>query len=78
MNISTDKNKVRNERLFENRIGNLLTPEELGESLGKSPQTIRNWIAERSIPFVTVGNTNFIRRESFEEWVRRKEYKPWE
>ncbi|MFK7822650.1 MAG: helix-turn-helix domain-containing protein [Oligoflexales bacterium] len=69
-----DKNGV----LFENRIGGLLTPDELAESLGKSPQTIRNWIAKRIIPFVTLGNTNFIRMESFEDWVKRKENKPWE
>jgi len=58
--------------LFEN----LLTVEELAESLRVAPQTIRNWVAARSIPFVRVGRKSMFLRESIVRWLQEKEQTP--
>jgi len=63
--------------LFENRIVDLLEIGEVAEVLGKSPQTIRNWIARREIPFVRVGNRNMVLKASLEAWLKSKEFRPW-
>ena len=65
---------VRSSQLVEN-LG-LLTVEELARSLGKAPQTIRNWVAKRQIPFVCLGRSTRFRRESIEAWLKAKERKP--
>ena len=51
---------------------------EVARLLGKTPKTIKNIVARREIPFVRVGNKNMILRSSFEEWLKRKEFKPWQ
>jgi excisionase family DNA binding protein len=65
-------------KLFENLDIGLLSIEEVAALLGKRPQTIRNLIAKRQLPFVRVGRKNFVRRESLETWLKRKEFKPWQ
>ncbi len=65
------------ERIFENRTCGLMSIEEVADALGKSPNTIKNWIAKREFPFVPVGNKNMVLKESFEAWLKRKEIKPW-
>ncbi len=62
---------------FENRTCGLMSIEEVADALGKSPNTIKNWIAKREFPFVPVGNKNMVLKESFEAWLKRKEIKPW-
>jgi excisionase family DNA binding protein len=62
--------------LFEN-LG-LLTVEDLAGSLGRSPKTIRNWVARRELPFVSIKGRTFFRRASIQEWLERKEFKTWE
>lgn len=55
----------------------LMTVEELADAFGLAPQTIRNWVAKRSIPFVRVGGRSMFRKRSVEAWLDRKEFKPW-
>lgn len=57
-------------------IEKLVTVEELAEALGLAPQTIRNWVALRQIPFVRIGGrTRFLKR-SIEAWLEQKEFNP--
>lgn len=60
--------------LFDN-LG-LITVEELGEALRRSPKTIRNWVARREIPFVLIKGRTMFRRGSIETWLKEKEIKP--
>jgi excisionase family DNA binding protein len=62
--------------LFENFI-ELLSVEDLAGLFGLAPKTIRNWVARREIPFVTVGRKTMFRLRSIEAWLDRKEHKPW-
>ena len=64
-------------KLFDNRIV-LITVEELADSFGVSPKTIRNYVAKRIIPFVRVGRRTMFRVGSIETWLERKERKPWQ
>lgn len=61
--------------LFDN-LG-LVSVEDLAFALGRSPKTIRNWVAKRVIPFVQIQRRVMFRRESIEAWLKRKEFKPW-
>ncbi len=63
-------------RLFDN-LG-LMTVEELAGSLGLSPKTIRNWVAKRQIPFISLNGRTMFRRATIEAWLIKKEVKPWE
>ncbi len=58
--------------LFEN----LVTVEELAGALGLAPQTIRNWVALRQIPYLRVGGKTRFRRKSIEAWLEQKEFNP--
>lgn len=62
--------------LFDN-LG-LMTVEELAGSLGLSPKTIRNWVAKRQIPFLSLNGRTMFRRATIEAWLIKKEVKPWE
>ena len=64
--------------LIDNLNIDLLSIEKVAAVLGKKPQTIKNWIAKRIIPFVRIGNKNLILRESLEAWIKQKEFKPWQ
>ena len=61
--------------LFENRIA-LLTVEELARLLGVAPKTLRNYVAQRIIPFVKVGRRVLFQVRSIEAWLEKKERKP--
>lgn len=61
--------------LFDN-FG-LITVEELGIALRRSPKTIRNWVARREIPFVSIKGRTMFRRGSIEAWLIQKENKSW-
>lgn len=61
----------RRKLLFEK----LISVEELADVLGLSPQTIRNWVAMRRIPFLRVGGKTRFRRASIEAWLEQKEFK---
>ena len=57
--------------LFDN-LG-LITVEELGDSLRRSPKTIRNWVARREIPFVLIKGRTMFRREAIVTWLEQME-----
>ncbi len=62
--------------LFDNL--RLLSVEDLADAFGRSPKTIRNWVARREIPFVIIrGRVQFF-EESIEAWLKKMEYKPWQ
>ncbi len=60
----------------ESLIENLVTVEELAEALGLAPQTIRNWVALRQIPYLRIGGKTRFRRTSIEAWLEQKEFNP--
>ena len=57
---------------------NLITVEELAVIFGLAPQTIRNWVALRKIPFVRIGRKSFFQQRSLQEWLKRKEESRWQ
>jgi len=59
-------------QLFES----LVTVEELADAFGFAPQTIRNWVALRQIPFIRVGGKTRFRKRSIEAWLEHKEFNP--
>lgn len=54
----------------------LLSVEDLADAFGFAPQTIRNWVALRQIPFLRVGGRTRFRKRSIEAWLEQKENKP--
>lgn len=50
--------------------------DDYARAFGKKPQTIRNLMARRELPFVPFGNKNLILVESVRELLRKKEIKP--
>ncbi len=54
-------------------VDKLLTIEELADAFGFAPQTIRNWVALRKIPFVKIGGKTRFRKRSIEAWLALKE-----
>lgn len=56
----------------------LITVEDLSVAIGFAPQTIRNWVAMRKIPFVSIGGKTRFRQRSIEAWISSKEKKPWQ
>jgi excisionase family DNA binding protein len=73
----TQNAKVQADLLFEN-LPYLMTVEEAASFLRKNPKTIRNWIGQRTIPFVKNGNRSMILRDSLAEWLKQQEFKPWQ
>ncbi len=65
-------------QLIDNLTVDLLTIEQVAGLLGKRPQTIKNWIARRTFPYIRIGNKNWVRREGLEAWLKQKEFKPWQ
>ncbi len=59
-------------QLFEK----LITVEDLADAFGFAPQTVRNWVALRQIPFVRIGGKTRFRHKSIETWIALKENKP--
>lgn len=78
MSSNSSNLSLKNKSFFENSDIGLLTIEEVAGALGKAPNTIRNMIARREMPFVRIGNKNMIRKASFEAWLQRREFIPWE
>ena len=56
----------------------LITVEDLSVAIGFAPQTIRNWVAMRTIPFVSIGGRTRFRQRSIDAWISSKEKKPWQ
>jgi len=54
----------------------LITVEEFAGALGLAPQTIRNWVAMRKVPYLKIGGRTRFRRESLEAWLAQQENKP--
>lgn len=54
----------------------LLSIEQVGTLLNKKPQTIRNWVAKRQIPFVPTSPVMFLER-SIWTWLKDLEVKSW-
>lgn len=54
----------------------LMTVEQLAAALDKAPQTIRNMVARREIPFIPIGNRTYFLRDSVREWLKKQEHKP--
>ena len=57
---------------------NLITTEELAIIFRVSPQTIRNWVARRKIPYVQVGRRNLFQVRRLQQWLNQKEEPLWE
>ncbi|RYZ86383.1 MAG: DNA-binding protein [Proteobacteria bacterium] len=64
-------------RLIENQT-DLMEIEDVASYLGLAPQTIRNWLAKRKLPFLKLGKRHVIRRGSLEAWILQREWKPWQ
>lgn len=71
--------------LFDNQINpirlkiGLYTLEDVAAALGKSPSTIKDWVAKRVIPSVKVGNKLHVREADLKRWVDSLEgMKEWE
>jgi excisionase family DNA binding protein len=54
----------------------LMTVEELAGALHLRPQTIRNWVAMRRLPYLSIGGRTRFRRTSVEAWLAQQEKKP--
>lgn len=67
----TDNEDVR---LIDNL--ELLTIDDVAALLGKKPQTIRNLVAKRGIPFIPGRPVRFL-KSSIAVWLIQKEVKPW-
>ncbi|MDE0518673.1 MAG: helix-turn-helix domain-containing protein [Bdellovibrionales bacterium] len=65
--------KTLSGKLFDN----LITVEELAVIFRLAPQTIRNWVAQRKLPYVKIGKRNWFLRGSMQEWLNRKEKPQW-
>lgn len=63
---------IKSGPLFEN----LISVEKFAEALDIKPQTVRNWVAKRVVPFVRIGRKTMFRREAVEAWIKSKEINP--
>jgi excisionase family DNA binding protein len=54
----------------------LMTVEELADALGLAPQTIRNWVALRRLPYLRIGGRTRFRRDSLRAWLAKQENQP--
>ena len=57
---------------------NLITTEELAVIFRVSPQTIRNWVARKKIPYVQIGRRNLFQVRRLQQWLNQKEEPLWE
>ncbi len=62
--------------LFDNRRLRLLSIEELADELHLKPKTIKNWVAQRRLPFIRVGGKPLFEEQEVMAWLKRKEIKP--
>lgn len=61
-------------QLFDNL--DLMTVDDVAQVLGKKPQTIRNMVAKREIPFIEGMRPTMFRKTSIARWLEQKEFKP--
>jgi excisionase family DNA binding protein len=76
--LTRDSNGAIPLMLSENRIDSdddlgLMPLEEVAVALGIAPQTLRNRVAKRSIPFIRIGRRTMFRRASLQAWLLAKE-----
>ena len=57
---------------------NLISVEELAVIFRLAPQTIRNWVALRKIPYVKLGRRHFFQQGSLKRWLNQKEEPLWQ
>ena len=57
---------------------NLITTEELAVIFRVSPQTIRNWVSRRKIPYIQIGRRNLFQKRSLQQWLNQQEVPLWE
>ncbi|MGZ3672627.1 MAG: hypothetical protein ACXVCB_22270 [Bdellovibrionota bacterium] len=43
-----------------------------------APQTLRNWVALRRVPFIRIGGKTRFRWKIVEAWLERKEFQQWQ
>lgn len=60
----------KNSEFFER----LMTVEDIADAFGFAPQTIRNWVALRQIPFIRIGGKTRFRHGSIRAWLEQKEF----
>lgn len=53
----------------------LMTVEDLADAFGFAPQTVRNWVALRKIPFIRLGGKTRFRHESIKAWLEQQEFR---
>lgn len=58
--------------LFDNRIENFLTIEDLSKWLMISEKTIRDWVYKRQIPFKKVGNLIRFVPSEIHRWIEER------
>ena len=75
--VTKNANQIGASTFFDNRI-NLITVEELATIFRVSPQTIRNWVARRKIPYIQIGRRNLFQQRSLQKWLNQKEEPLWE
>ena len=51
---------------------NLITTEELAVIFRVSPQTIRNWVARKKIPYIQIGRRNLFQVRRLQQWLNQK------
>jgi excisionase family DNA binding protein len=56
----------------------LMSVEEVADALRIAPQTLRNWVALRRVPFIRIGGKTRFRWKSVEAWLARKEFQQWQ
>lgn len=56
----------------------LMSVEEVADALRVAPQTLRNWVALRRVPFIRIGGKTRFRWKSVEAWLERKEFQQWQ
>ncbi len=67
------KDKINKSQTRDMLFDNLISVEELAVIFRLAPQTIRNWIALKKIPYVQIGRKKFFRERSLEKWLNQKE-----
>ena len=67
--------RAKNGRQF---LEKLMSVEEVAGALRIAPQTLRNWVAMRRVPFIRIGGKTRFRWKSVEAWLERKEFQQWQ
>lgn len=73
--VEAGKGGAKAVRMGEQFFERLMTVEDLADAFGFAPQTVRNWVSLRQIPFISLGGKTRFRRRSVEAWLERKEFR---